>query len=186
MEYWRLFMCFALAARWMTCIYLHAWYYCFVLLFRHLIFCFVVMWCQAFFSSFHSVGLLCFSQWIVQFSSSSLGLASWKMALLFLLAPARMTFHPGSMAVVVPGLSGHHQLEKSDPGAAPANPVVLARGQEGKKAYCQKSQVKTTVTVLERIDSLGTFGDWRRLDHIVLFIALIARSAQPQFISIRI
>lgn len=108
------------------------------------------------------------------------------MAFLSLLAPARMTFHPGSIAVVVPGLSGHHQLEKSDLGAAPANPAGLARGQEGKKAYCQKSQVKTTVTVLERIVSLGTFCDWRRLDHIVLVIALIARSAQPQFISLRI
>ncbi len=57
----------------------------FFFLFRHFIFCFVVMWCQAYFnnsSSFHSVGLLCFSQWIVQFSSSSLGLASWKMAFL--------------------------------------------------------------------------------------------------------
>ncbi|KAK2874103.1 hypothetical protein Q8A67_021256 [Cirrhinus molitorella] len=62
------------------------------------------------------------------------------MAFLSLLAPATMTFHPGSMVVVVPSLSGPHQLEKSDPGAAPANPVGLARGQEGKKAYCQKSQ----------------------------------------------
>lgn len=64
------------------------------------------------------------------------------MAFLSLLAVARMTFHPGSMVVVVPGLSGPYQLEKSDPGATPANPVGLARGQEGKKAYCQKSQVK--------------------------------------------
>lgn len=108
------------------------------------------------------------------------------MAFLSLLAAARMTSHPGSMAVAVPGLSGHHQLEKSDPGAAPGNPVGLARGQEGKKAYCEKSQVKTTETVLERIASLGTFGNWRRLDHIVLSIALIARYAQPQFISLRI
>lgn len=86
--------------------------------------------------------------------------------------------------VVVPGLSGPYQLEKSDPGAAPANPVGLARGQEGKKAYCEKSQVKKTVTVLGRTASLGTFSDWRRLDHTVLFIALIVGLAQPQFISV--
>lgn len=135
-------------------------------------------------SSFHPIGLLCFSQSIVQFFSSSLDLASWKMAFLSLLAPARMTFHPGSMVIVVPGLSGPHQLQKRDLGAAPANSVGLARGQECKKAYCQKSQVKKTVTVLERITSLGTFGDWRRLDHIVLFIAIIVRPAQPQFISL--
>lgn len=95
------------------------------------------------------------------------------MAFLSLLALATMTFHLGSMVVVVLGLSRPHQLEKSDPGAAPANPVGLARGQEDKKAYCQKSQVRKTVTVLERIASLGTFGDWRRLDHIVLFTATI-------------
>ncbi len=87
----------------------HAFIYVHDITDKNFIFCFVVMWCQAYFnnsSSFHSVGLLCFSQWIVQFSSSSLGLASWKMAFLSLLAPARMDISPWIDCSCRPGSLG--------------------------------------------------------------------------------
>lgn len=78
-----------------------------------------------------------------------LGLSILQSGLLIPADCARLTFHPGSMAVVARVSQDITSQRGCDPEAALANPAGLARGREGAKAYCKKSQVKETVTVLE-------------------------------------